>query len=249
MNRSGVSNESRFDRSHWVDLDSESVSSSEYSPYPYSYPYEHNTSSESESYESYECISSSSSVSRESGYESLPLSSSDSDLTTSSYESDISLPSTASYSSHNITPSINMTKWWKGVNNFYKLNNRYSVYIAIVYLWPFMLLSNNVFIAHRFNQSELIWFWFILPFITTYLLYYTQDALLFAYTPTVSSSMLSHYPGKNYEYGLLIDRKYNRVDDVPTHEYWVVHNESTNDADLIVVKNQYYNEHTVCVYL
>ena len=143
------------------------------------------------------------------------------------------------YSDTNYVQNISKRQWRAGIKSFHRLNNKDTVLTAITYIWPLIIFLNNILVVQYVPRLEMLWFWFIIPTITTYFLYYMQKTLLFAPTPTISTTILSYYPGKHYKYGLLFAREcYTNNDD----EYWVVHNEHYDDNNLLIVEDHDYDE-------
>ena len=152
-----------------------------------------------------------------------------------------------SYSDISYVQNISKRRWWAGIKAFHQLNNKHTVLNALTYIWPLVLFVNNIIAISYITNVKMIWFWFIIPTITTYFLYYMQKTLLFAPTPTISTTILSYYPGKHYKYGLLFAREcytmhlfHGREDTYD--EYWVVYNEHNNDINLLIVEDHDYDE-------
>jgi len=90
--------------------------------------------------------------------------------------------------------------------------------------------------------------WIIITILTMGFIAIARDAFVFGpyNTPRVSSTFLSHYPGTQYGYGLLIKQLYVLDcddDDYKTElTYWIVFDHDSGNSDLIVVKDAEYSD-------
>ena len=140
--------------------------------------------------------------------------------------------------------------WINGFSSFNKLHTLYQTYSVMLFLCPIIsavaYATNYYDLQVGYTESTAQTNWFIITILTMGFIAIARDVFVFGpyNTPMVSSTFLSHYPGTQYGYGLLIKQLYVLdCDDYETKlAYWIVFDHDSRNSDLIVVKNAEYSD-------